>query len=186
MPKIAKFAGMVTLIAAVVVGLGSIAPAFAQDAKVALSTASLAHGFGRGLCGEAGQAAAAKALGMTADELSTQLWGGKTLADLAEKAGVELQAVRDAVTAACAQATRDAIEQAVTDGRLTRAQADWLLEGLDKGYWGSGSGFGFGFGGHGFGRGGPHGFGGGFEGGAGFHGFSFPFRNRAPSDSSGA
>jgi len=60
------------------------------------------------------------------------------------------------------------------------------IEGLDKGYWGSGSGFGFGFGGHGFGRGGPHGFGGGFEGGAGFHGFSFPFRNRAPSDSSGA
>ncbi|MCJ7668031.1 MAG: hypothetical protein MUP04_07100, partial [Anaerolineae bacterium] len=45
-------------------------------------------GFGGGLCGQAGLEAAAEALGMTADELSTQLWGGRTLAD---KAGVDLQ-----------------------------------------------------------------------------------------------
>lgn len=102
-------------------------------------------GFGcRGLCGQAGLEAAAGALGMTADELSTQLWGGRTLADLAEAKGVDLQAVRDAVDAACQQATRDAIEQAVQDGRLSREQADWLLEGLDRGYWGSGFGRGFG------------------------------------------
>jgi len=107
-------------------------------------------GFGcRGLCGQAGLEAAAKALGMTADELSTQLWGGRTLADLAEAKGVDLQAVRDAVEAACEQAIRDAIEQAVQDGRLSREQADWLLQGLDRGYWGPG-GFGFG---RGFGRG---------------------------------
>jgi hypothetical protein len=105
-------------------------------------------GFGcRGLCGQAGLEAAADALGMTADELSTQLWGGRTLADLADEAGVDLQAVRDAVDAACEQAVRDAIEQAVEDGRLSREQADWLLEGLDQGYWGSrGFGFGRGFG----------------------------------------
>jgi hypothetical protein len=88
---------------------------------------------------------------MTADELSAQLWGGETLANLADEAGVDLQAVQDAVTEACEQATRDAIEQAVTDGTITRAHADWLLEGLEQGFWGGGRGFGLGIGrgGHG-------------------------------------
>jgi hypothetical protein len=97
--------------------------------------------FGRGLCGQAGLEAAAKALNMTPEELSTQLWGGRTLAELADKAGVDLQKVRDAVNQACVQALRDAIEQAVRDGRLTREQADWLLQGLDRGYWGPGAGW---------------------------------------------
>jgi hypothetical protein len=60
-------------------------------------------GFGRGVCvcGQAGLEAAAKALNMTADDLSAQLWSGRTLADLADKAGVNLKTVRDAVDAAC-------------------------------------------------------------------------------------
>ena len=184
MQKLMRFAGIGALIVAVVVAMGAISPALAQTATTSAPAARLAHGggFGRGLCGEAGLEAAAKALGMTADELSTQLWGGKTLADLADDAGVELQAVRDAVEAACEQATRDAIEQAVTDGQLTREHADWLLEGLDNGYWG---GHGFGFGGRGFGHGGPRGFGGEFRGGMGFHGFGFPNRNSVTPDSSG-
>jgi hypothetical protein len=99
------------------------------------------RGFGRAFGGEAGLEAAAEALGMTADELSTQLWGGKSLADLAEAAGVDLQDVRDAVEAAQEAALRESIEQAVEDGALTREHADWLLEGLDNGYWG-GRGFG--------------------------------------------
>jgi hypothetical protein len=59
--------------------------------------------------------------------------------------------------------TKTAIAQAVTDGTMTQAKADWLLEGLDKGYWGTGQGdfgFGMGPGGPGMGRGGPRGFGG--------------------------
>ncbi|HET7089895.1 MAG TPA: hypothetical protein VFL17_14760 [Anaerolineae bacterium] len=186
MSKFLKFAGMVTLVAAMVIALGAIWPASAQTAMLAAPAARLAHGggFSRGMCGEAGLEAAAEALGMTTDELSTQLWGGKTLADLADEAGVELQAVRDAVEAACEQAIRDAIEQAVTDGQLTREHADWLLEGLDNGYWGSGSGFGFG--GHGFGPGGFRGGGfHGFRGGMGFHGFGFPNSNSVTPDSSG-
>jgi hypothetical protein len=107
----------------------------------------LGHAFGRGLGGQVGLEAAAQALGMTADELSLQLWGGETLADLADKAGVDLQTVQDAVTAALDAAQRDAIEQAVQDGTLTREHADWLLEGLDNGYWG-GAGMGH-FHGHG-------------------------------------
>lgn len=174
MSRLRKYAGVAILVA-VVAAFGISSAALAQEATPAAPAVPFAHGggFGRGRCGEAGLEAAAETLGMTADELSTQLWGGKTLADLAEDAGVELQAVRDAVDAACEQAVRDAIEQAVADGSLTREHADWLLEGLDNGYWGGRSGFGFG--GHGFGRGGFHGFGGSaFRGGMGFRGFGFP------------
>jgi hypothetical protein len=130
------------------------------------------HGFGRGFGGQVGLEAAAEALGMTAEELSTELWGGKSLADVAEEAGVDLQDVRDAVEAAHERAVRDAIEQAVENGDLSREHANWLLEGLDNGYWG-GRGFGGcrgGFRGHG-------GFGG-FRGGTGFGGFGrFPGRS---------
>jgi hypothetical protein len=94
------------------------------------------HGFGmpRGMGGQVGLEAAAELLGMTADELSAQLWGGETLANLAEEAGVDLQDIQDAVTAANETAKREAIEQAVEDEVITREHADWLLEGLDKGY----------------------------------------------------
>jgi hypothetical protein len=126
------------------------------------------HGFARGMGGEVEMEAAAEALGMTADELSLQLWGGKTLADLAEEAGVDLQDVQDAVIAAQEQAQRDAIEQAVEDGTLTREHADWLLEGLDNGYWG----------GHEFGGFGHHG---GFR---GLRGFGIPEGSRNSSSSS--
>jgi hypothetical protein len=174
MTKLIRNVGVTALVAALtVIALGAVAyirPAAAADTE---TTAALGggRGFGRGLCGQTGLEAAAKALGMTADELSTQLWGGETLSSLAEKAGVDLQDVRDAVNAACQQATRDAIEQAVTDGTITREHADWLLEGLDKGYWGSGVG-GFGFG--------PHGFGG--HGGFGRSG-QFRFNNIVPPTS---
>lgn len=94
-------------------------------------------GFGKGM-GVTGNntelEAAAKALKMTADQLSTQLWGGRTLAQLADKAGVKLEDVQTAMQNAREDAQRAAIEQAVTDGRLTRAQADWLLQGLEGGY----------------------------------------------------
>ncbi|HEY5671589.1 MAG TPA: hypothetical protein VIS10_16480 [Anaerolineales bacterium] len=88
------------------------------------------HGIGRG----GGLEAVAEALGMTLDELTTQLWGGKTLADLADDKGVDLADLREAVQAARLEQTRQQIEQAVDDGTLTRDQADWLLEGLDNGY----------------------------------------------------
>ena len=42
------------------------------------------------------------------------------------------------------QAMKDKIAQAVKDGTITQEQADWLLQGLDKGYFSGGHGFGFG------------------------------------------
>jgi hypothetical protein len=133
----------------------------AQPAEAGSSAAAAAaieaHG-GRGFCGTAGREAAATALGMTVDDMQDQMRAGESLADLADEAGVDVSDVLDAIEAACVQETRDAIEQAVTDGDLTREHADWLLEGLDSGFWGPGAenGRGFGIGP----RGGRGGFGG--------------------------
>ena len=92
--------------------------------------------------------AAAKALNMTTDELSTALQEGKTLEDIATTAGVDIQDVQDAINTVHREEMKTRIEQAVTDGTMTQDKADWLLEGLDKGYL-DGPGFGFGFGRHG-------------------------------------
>lgn len=160
MSRLRKYA-VLAAVAAIVAALGISSAAFAQEATSAVPAVRLTHGgggFGRGLCGEAGLDAAAKALGMSADELSTQLWGGETLSSLADKAGVDLQDVRDAVNAACLEAQKAALQQAVGDGLLTQEHADWLLEGIDKGFLGGGMrGFDMGFG---MGRGGFHGRGG--------------------------
>ncbi len=89
---------------------------------------------------------------MTSDDLSTQLKSGKTLADLATEKGVTLQVVQDAIRAARKADFTTQITQAVTDGKMTQDKADWLLEGLNKGYLDGPGGFGPGFG---FGPGGP-------------------------------
>jgi len=78
--------------------------------------------------------AAAEALGLTPEEFFTELHSGKRLSEIAEAQGVEVRQVLDAVRNAHAEAIRQAIEQAVENGRMTREQADWLLEGLDKGF----------------------------------------------------
>jgi hypothetical protein len=140
------FVGLVVVSVMAVFAVGGVlaansAPSHVTDAQ---RLHGPGRGFGRGGFGQAGLEAAAGVLGMSADELSTQLWGGRTLAELADKAGVDLQAVRDAVDAARQTAMRDAIEQAVTDGMLSREQADWMLQGLDNGYLGGGFGRGFG------------------------------------------
>ena len=76
------------------------------------------------------------------------------LADLATEKGVDIAKVQAAVQAAEVAETKTAIQSAVTAGTITQAKADWLLSGLDKGYWGPGAqggdfGFGMGMGGHG-------------------------------------
>ena len=169
MSRIGKVVATVAMaVSAGLLGLGALVfvqPAAANSAvnNVAANVvASLTeHRGGGGYCGVAGLEAAATALGTTAADLETQLRSGQTLEELATAANVDLTDVQAAIDAACQQANRDAIEAAVTAGTLTREKADWLLEGLDQGFWGtstSGPGFGFGFGGgHGRGGFGPHG-----------------------------
>ena len=172
MTKGFKIVGMfvgVALVAAVALG----ALVFTQPAAAAAVGAAVGispeNGGGRLGCGQAGLDAAAKALNMTSADLQTQLRGGDTLSSLATKANVKLADVEAAIDAACKTAAKAAIEAAVTAGTLTRDKADWLEQGLDKGYWGPGvtdrsdfggfGGFGFGdeHGGRGFGPGFGHG-----------------------------
>ena len=117
------------------------------------------HGFG---LGDAELQAAAKVLGMTTDEVQSALQDGKTLQNLADEAGVDIADVQAAIQAVHVTEMRDRIAQAVADGTMTQAQADWMLEGIDKGYMGGGQdGFGRGAGGP---RGGGFGNGNGFDG----------------------
>ena len=76
----------------------------------------------------------AEALGLTPEELFAELHEGKNLSEIAEEQGVELEEVREAVNAARVEAKKEAIEQAVEDGRLSREQADWIIEGMEKGF----------------------------------------------------
>ena len=160
MSRTKKYIGLALLILAIAaLGVGSV---FAQTATPPNQTTPQARGamLRGGACGQAGLDAAAKALKMTSDELKAQLWGGQTLSGLADKAGVDIATVQSAVQAACQQAQIDAINQAVKDGKITQANADWLIEGIQKGYIGGGKfAFGMGFGGFGMmGRGHAFGF----------------------------
>ncbi len=141
------------------VGLLMVAPVFAQGntpptpTPGAGSGLGLGRGWGRGfgLGGGFGHFwavfdAAAEALGLTPEQLFSELRSGKTLEEIAEARGVDIQEVYDAMQAARVQEMKEAIQQAVQDGRITQEQADWLLEGLEKGYFPMGRGFGRGFG----------------------------------------
>jgi hypothetical protein len=140
------------LVALLVIGVIGATSVYAQaPTNTPLHEGGPGGGRGRGL-GQPELEAAAKVLGMTTDELSTALQSGKTLEELAQTANVDVQDVKDAIQAAHATEMRTRIQQAVTDGTITQENADWLLEGLDKGFIGVPGAFGFG---HGFG--GPHG-----------------------------
>ena len=163
MSRFKKYVGLAVLVG-VVAALGISSAASAQTSVTPTPPAQTAPvgqrgDFGPGvLHSQAALAAAAKALGMTTDELSAELWGGKTLSDIATAKGVDIATVKAAVEAAENAETKTAINQAVTDGKITQAKADWLIEGLDKGYWGAGVQGDFGFGmGPGMGHGGPRG-----------------------------
>jgi len=91
--------------------------------------------------------AVAGVLKMDPADVTAALEGGKTLQGLADDAGVDMQEITDALNAVRETEIRDRITQAVEDGNITQDHADWLLEGLDKGFL-NGPGFGFGFGRH--------------------------------------
>jgi Protein of unknown function (DUF2680) len=84
------------------------------------------------------QTAVAQALGMTLDELNAQLDAGKTIVQIAQSKNIDLTKLHDAI-----QAAHEAIiQQAVKDGTLTQAQADWMLQRMDAmdQYWEQNSG----------------------------------------------
>jgi hypothetical protein len=104
-------------------------------------------GFGRGMLG-LGRGdqwtmfdTAAEALGLTPEELFAELHAGKSLDEIAEEQGIDIEVVQDAMNAAQVETMRQAIEQAVKDGNMTQEQADWMLQGLEQGFF-PGRGFG--------------------------------------------
>lgn len=67
--------------------------------------------------------AVSKLLGLTSDEIYAERAAGKTLSQIANAKGVTDQQLIDAIVAG----RQEVIAQAVKDGRLTQAQADWML-----------------------------------------------------------
>jgi hypothetical protein len=85
--------------------------------------------------------ALAEKLGLTSDELTTEVNSGKTIAQIAEEKGVS----RTDLVATLEAAHKDSLTQAVTDGYLTQEQADgilsqmagryeWMLDNAGAGY----------------------------------------------------
>jgi hypothetical protein len=91
------------------------------------------RGMGRGghefgMFGATALDAAAKALGMTTADLTTELQSGKSLADIATEKKVDVATVKQAIV----DAAKAAVDQAVTDGKLTQAQGDEMKAKIDE------------------------------------------------------
>jgi polyhydroxyalkanoate synthesis regulator phasin len=63
-------------------------------------------------------------LGISVQDLMTELQGGKTIADVAKEKGVDTQTIIDAYLAQLGEN----LKQAVDDGKITQKQADLMLE----------------------------------------------------------
>jgi hypothetical protein len=142
---------LVALVVTILAGVG-VSSVYAQS-----SSQPVAHGRGPGGGGGlslTGLQVAAEKMGMTTDELITALRSGQTLEEIAQEKGVDYAELQAAIQQEAQTALRDRIEQAVSDGTISQEKADWLLEGLDKGFIGSGPGGDMFFGGrHGLGLG---------------------------------
>jgi uncharacterized membrane protein len=138
--------GGVALIVVLVASLAGATFVFADEPTTTPETPLGFHGRGFGLWGGSWTMfdTAAEALGLTPEEFFAELHDGKTLAEIAEEQGVELEDVYDAMNADRVGAMREVIAQAVEDGSITQDQADWLLEGIERGFFPMGRGFGFG------------------------------------------
>jgi hypothetical protein len=73
-------------------------------------------------------------LGLDCEDLRDQLQSGATIQDLADEAGVDLEEFRTEMEANRQEQLRARIEEALAEGEISQDQADWLLEGLEKGY----------------------------------------------------
>ena len=135
------------IIALLVAGLVGVTVASAQEPPPEPPAPFSEHGALRGQRGPGGGFfdvaragrrvmfdAVAEAMGLTPVELFTELHADKTVAEVAEQQGVGPEELAEVVNAARAENRKHAIEQAVEDGKLSQEQADWLLEGFEKGF----------------------------------------------------
>jgi predicted nuclease with RNAse H fold len=138
--------GSLSLIVVLVASLAGATFVFADEPTTTPEAPLGFHGRGFGLWGGSWTMfdTAAEALSLTPEEFFAKLHGGMSLAEIAEEQGVELEDVYDAMNADRVEAMKEAIEQALEDEDITQEQADWLLEGLEQGFFPMGRGFGFG------------------------------------------
>ncbi len=151
-----------------VVALATTGQVFAQAGNPPTpQTPGSGYGYGRGMGGRMGGMLAngsegilhdtmiavfAQKLGLTVDELNARLAKGETMAQIAASKGL----TADQFTTLMTDARNQAIDQAVKDGKLTQAQADWLkARGFGMGGAMNGSGRGYGRGMRGAGAGNP-------------------------------
>ena len=124
--KILKTSALASMVAAIAAGaLVMASPVAAQTTVPNVSQVALLQ-HGRGGRGAPQMAEVAKALGMTEAELKTELQTGKSVAEIATAKNVSL----DTIVSAVITAQTDLLKQAVTDGKLTQAQADTMLANL--------------------------------------------------------
>ncbi|MBN1659676.1 MAG: hypothetical protein JXA93_14820 [Anaerolineae bacterium] len=72
--------------------------------------------------------AAAEALGMTTDDLCTEMEAGKSIADLAAEKGVDTQVIIDAYL----DKVKADLDAAVAEGSITQNQADYQLQQAEE------------------------------------------------------
>ncbi|MFW5943040.1 MAG: hypothetical protein ACOCXI_14655 [Chloroflexota bacterium] len=131
MKRVIKLSAIL-LILALVVGLAGAGSVFAQETD---DTGPGTYSYGRGPFHGQGPGmqyrqvdqdvmheAIADALGVTVEEFEAARAEGQTLYDLAQELNVEMDAVWEAMRAVKAEA----IDQALADGLITEAQAEWL------------------------------------------------------------
>jgi hypothetical protein len=73
-------------------------------------------------------------LGLDREEIHDRLQAGSTIQELAQEAGIDLEAFREEMQVNRSENMRERIEGALAGGEISQDQADWLLEGLEKGY----------------------------------------------------
>ncbi len=78
--------------------------------------------------------ALAELLGLDREELHDMLLSGSSIQELADEAGIDLEAFRQEMSANRQGDLQAKIEEALANGDISQDQADWLLEGLEKGY----------------------------------------------------
>jgi len=134
-----KFAVTIMVVAVVVFALGTVGVAYAQA-----STPGTGTGFGSGLGGRGGHggvgagnitagegilhdyliAAYAEKLNIPVADLEARLNQGETMSEIAVSTGLTVDQFRTLMVEVRSQA----IDQAVADGTLTQAQADWMKQ----------------------------------------------------------
>ncbi len=126
-----KKIGLVLSVGVIVAVMGAflVGPALAQTpapatpaAPAAPSTPAAPQGVAPRV--SAGYEALATLLGMSVQDINTARQNGQTLSDIGKSKGVTDQQMIDALVSA----RKTAIDQALTNGSITQAQHDWLLQ----------------------------------------------------------